>query len=273
MVAAMGHGAATAAAMPALDIGGLRQGKKVFSSQSFLLGSRFKSCDVFSSGSSGCGSGSVLFRKASSVVGAYASSVVPGNKDGGSIPHRSADGKPEVYFYGAKSAAARRVQWGIGSVAGAEKETTGTVASELDPLPFASWSNLGFKGGKRTDLKKILILGAGLFTNPFCSCSSSVFVLFVSAWCWILFWAHVAEILTAIPSCNIIWADVWLRNRHVTGIHELANKRVSQPEENYHSRSWFIHQLFSSSFPSGSVLVHFVSAGCWFWFGLTCETP
>lgn len=165
MVVAMGHGAATTAAMPALDVGGLRQGKKVYSSQLFQLGSCFKSCDVCSSG---CGSGSVLLRKASSAVGPFASLAAPGNQDGGSIPHRSADGKPEVYFYGAKSAAARKVQWGIGSVAGAEKETMGTAASGLDPLPFASWSNLGFSGGKRTDLKKILILGAGLFTNLFC---------------------------------------------------------------------------------------------------------
>lgn len=45
-----------------------------------------------------------------------------------------------------------------------------------------------------------------------------------------------------------------------TRIHEFVDKRVPQSPENSHSRSWFVHELFSSYL--SSVLVHFLSAEC-----------
>lgn len=72
---------------------------------------------------------------------------------------------PEAYFYsgsalGQSAAGGKRVEWEIASVAGAEKEAAASSSSE--DAPFASWSHLGFNGGKRNDLKKILVLGAGI---------------------------------------------------------------------------------------------------------------
>lgn len=45
-----------------------------------------------------------------------------------------------------------------------------------------------------------------------------------------------------------------------TRIHEFVDKRVPQSQENSHSRSWFVHELFSSCL--SSVLGHFLSAEC-----------
>ena len=77
---------------------------------------------------------------------------------------RRPEATAEVYFYNASALGqsppgGRRVNWEIGSVAGAEKEGAAFVSE--DAPSFASWSNLGFNGGKRNDLKKILVLGAG----------------------------------------------------------------------------------------------------------------
>jgi len=50
-------------------------------------------------------------------------------------------------------------KWRVASVLGAEKEM---AQPAIEPQKAsADWSHLGFKGGKRMDLKKILILGAG----------------------------------------------------------------------------------------------------------------
>lgn len=76
---------------------------------------------------------------------------------------RAAGGKVEAYFYSGKTSeqksASKRGKWEIGSVIGAEKEA---AEATVQSVPFAPWSNLGFKGGKRTDIKKILVLGAGM---------------------------------------------------------------------------------------------------------------
>jgi hypothetical protein len=87
---------------------------------------------------------------------------------------------PEVYFYGSSAlgqnaAGGKRVKWEIGSVAGAEKE----AAASAD-APVATWSHLGFNGGKRHDLKKILILGAGLFCWPSSVSNSFFFCISIS---------------------------------------------------------------------------------------------
>lgn len=51
-------------------------------------------------------------------------------------------------------------KWRVASVLGAEKEV---AQPAIEPQKAsADWSHLGFKGGKRMDLKKILILGAGM---------------------------------------------------------------------------------------------------------------
>ncbi len=51
-------------------------------------------------------------------------------------------------------------KWRVASVLGAEKEM---AQPAIEPQKAsADWSHLGFKGGKRMDLKKILILGAGM---------------------------------------------------------------------------------------------------------------
>jgi hypothetical protein len=51
-------------------------------------------------------------------------------------------------------------KWRVASVLGAEKEI---AQPAIEPQKAsADWSHLGFKGGKRLDLKKILILGAGM---------------------------------------------------------------------------------------------------------------
>ncbi|KAL3688817.1 hypothetical protein R1sor_015126 [Riccia sorocarpa] len=54
-------------------------------------------------------------------------------------------------------------RWEIQSVLGAEKEVEQDVTSKNEVvLPsVGSWSNLGIRTGKRTDIKKILVLGAG----------------------------------------------------------------------------------------------------------------
>ena len=83
--------------------------------------------------------------------------------DSSSVSRRQPEAAPEIFFYsgsapGQSPAGGKCVKWEIGSVAGAEKAS---AASLSEDAPFASWSNLGFTGGKRNDLKKILVLGAG----------------------------------------------------------------------------------------------------------------
>lgn len=105
-------------------------------------------------------------------------SVSAASGDSYSNSRRTSEPVPEVYFYspgalGQTPPGGKRIKWEIGSVAGEVKE----MAPSSPDAPFASWSNLGFNGGKRKDLKKILVLGAGLLTdhNSFLVFHSSVY--------------------------------------------------------------------------------------------------
>jgi hypothetical protein len=167
MVGVCSHGV-VAAAMPAMEVAskaagagkhGLRQARVAPSPlQSAFLGNaaqrHLKSCGLARRAAGG----------AVSVVAAASSSG-----DSGSAARRAPEETAEVFFYsgsvlGHSPAGGRRVKWEIGSVAGAEKEAAASSPSE--DAPFASWSHLGFNGGKRNDLKKILVLGAGLLADP-----------------------------------------------------------------------------------------------------------
>lgn len=163
MVGVCSHGV-VAAAMPALEVvskASAGAGKHTLrqvrvapssssSSQSAFLGSALRH------------STTCAFARRAGVVSVAAAAS---GDDGSRVPEAA----PEVYFYsgsapGQSPAGGKRVKWEIGSVAGAEKE----IAAGASPNG-PSWSNLGSDGGKRTDLKKILVLGAGLLADP-CFC-------------------------------------------------------------------------------------------------------
>lgn len=177
MVGVCSHGV-VAAAMPAMEVGvkaaggGSRSGRAgVAPLQSAFLGNTVALQHRHSK--------SCAFARRAAVGGVAVAASASG--DGGSISWRGPEETVEVFFYsgsavGQSPAGGRRVKWEIGSVAGAEKEV---AASSSEDAPFASWSNLGFNGGKRNDLKKILVLGAGLLADPF---SSSCFAFFRHLW-------------------------------------------------------------------------------------------
>uniref|UniRef100_A0A7I4BT49 Carbamoyl phosphate synthase arginine-specific large chain, chloroplastic n=1 Tax=Physcomitrium patens TaxID=3218 RepID=A0A7I4BT49_PHYPA len=91
-----------------------------------------------------------------------ASSICSASGGSSSSSCRMPEPVPEVFFYsgsavGQNPAGGKRINWKIASVAGEVKE----MAASFEDAPFASWSNLGHNEGKRKDLRKILVLGAG----------------------------------------------------------------------------------------------------------------
>lgn len=96
-----------------------------------------------------------------------ASSICSASGGSSSSSCRMPEPVPEVFFYsgsavGQNPAGGKRINWKIASVAGEVKE----MAASFEDAPFASWSNLGHNEGKRKDLRKILVLGAGLVADP-----------------------------------------------------------------------------------------------------------
>lgn len=133
---------------------------------------------------------------------------------------------------------------------------------ETDMLPeFTNWPTKGYP-----NLKRIIILGAGLFTNSFLLPFPVVVYWFTLCQLGVGFGldSHArhlnCHIRRAIFSGLMCGRQTHMPPEPHARIHEFVDKRVPQSQENSYSQSWFVHELFSSCL--SSVLDHLLAAEC-----------